>query len=58
MPVVEAVKLTKHFALKRGLCSGADRGAVRAVDGISFTIPPGKTLGVVGESRVRQDDDG
>ena len=50
MPVVEAVKLTKHFALKRGLFSGADRGAVRAVDGISFTIPPGKTLGVVGES--------
>ena len=50
MPVVEAVKLTKHFALKRGLFSGADRGAVRAVDGISFAIPPGRTLGVVGES--------
>ena len=50
MPIVEAVKLTKHFALKRGLFSGADRGAVRAVDGISFAIPPGKTLGVVGES--------
>jgi oligopeptide/dipeptide ABC transporter ATP-binding protein len=50
MPIVEAVKLTKHFALKRGFFSGADRGAVRAVDGISFAIPPGKTLGVVGES--------
>jgi oligopeptide/dipeptide ABC transporter ATP-binding protein len=48
-PVVEAVKLTKHFALKRGLFSSAN-GAVRAVDGISFTIPEGQTLGVVGES--------
>jgi oligopeptide/dipeptide ABC transporter ATP-binding protein len=48
-PVVEAVNLTKHFALKRGLFSSAN-GAVRAVDGISFTVPEGQTLGVVGES--------
>jgi oligopeptide/dipeptide ABC transporter ATP-binding protein len=48
-PIVEAVNLTKHFALKRGLFSSAS-GAVRAVDGISFAIPEGQTLGVVGES--------
>jgi oligopeptide/dipeptide ABC transporter ATP-binding protein len=48
-PVVEAVNLTKHFSLKRGLFSSAN-GAVRAVDGISFAIPEGQTLGVVGES--------
>jgi oligopeptide/dipeptide ABC transporter ATP-binding protein len=49
MQVIEADGLTKHFPAKRGLF-GADHGAVRAVDGISFGIEPGRTLGVVGES--------
>jgi oligopeptide/dipeptide ABC transporter ATP-binding protein len=49
MAVVEAVELTKHFRAKRGVF-GRDRGVVRAVDGISFAIEPGRTLGVVGES--------
>ena len=48
-PVLEARNLTKHFAVKRGLFS-RQVGAVRAVDDISFTIDPGKTLGLVGES--------
>src|SRR6202047_2664460 len=49
MPVIEAQGLTKHFQAKRGLFRGG-KGVVRAVDGISFAIEPGRTLGIVGES--------
>jgi oligopeptide transport system ATP-binding protein len=49
MPVLEASGLTKHFRARRGVFGG-ERGVVRAVDGISFTIEAGRTLGVVGES--------
>jgi len=48
-PLLEAVELTKHFTVKRGVFGGS-HGSVRAVDGISFTVEKGKTLGVVGES--------
>ena len=42
-------KLVKHFPVRKGVFSRT-AGAVRAVDGISFTIPRGQTLSLVGES--------
>ena len=48
-PLLEARGLTKHFSVGRGLL-GRGGGVVRAVDDIGFTIEPGRTLGVVGES--------
>ncbi len=41
--------LVKHFPVRRGLF-GRVGAAVRAVDGVSFTLAAGQTLGVVGES--------
>ncbi|HXJ84958.1 MAG TPA: dipeptide ABC transporter ATP-binding protein [Candidatus Methylomirabilis sp.] len=48
-PLLEARDLTKLFPVKRGLFNKA-QDMVRAVDGISFTISPGQTFGLVGES--------
>jgi oligopeptide/dipeptide ABC transporter ATP-binding protein len=41
-PILEVDNLKVHFFL--------DEGVARAVDGVSFSVKPGKTLGIVGES--------
>ncbi len=48
-PLLSVRKLTKHFDL-RGSMFARDRAVVRAVDGVSFDIASGETLGLVGES--------
>ena len=48
-PLLEVSGLTKHFPVRRGTL-GWSVGLVRAVDSISFSIDPGATLGLVGES--------
>jgi peptide/nickel transport system ATP-binding protein len=48
-PLLEVRELRVHFPLRRGLFGGA-RGRVHAVDGVSFSIAEGETLGLVGES--------
>jgi oligopeptide/dipeptide ABC transporter ATP-binding protein len=42
--------LTKHFPISRGIVLRHQVGAVRAVDGIDFSVAPRETLGLVGES--------
>jgi peptide/nickel transport system ATP-binding protein len=47
-PLLEVRNLTKHFPF--GGFMARNKGVVRAVDGVSFTVQPGETLGLVGES--------
>jgi len=47
--LLEVKNLKKHFPIKKGILSRTV-GYVRAVDGISFTLRRGETLGLVGES--------
>ncbi len=46
-PLIELRDVSRHFPVKAG---PFQRHAVRAVDGVSLTIQPGETLGLVGES--------
>jgi len=43
-------KLEKHFPITRGIVFQKEIATVRAVDGVSFTVKSGETLGIVGES--------
>ncbi|QHY97938.1 Oligopeptide transport ATP-binding protein OppF [Streptomyces sp. S4.7] len=49
-PILRVRDLVKHFPLTRGILFKRQIGAVKAVDGVSFDLAAGETLGVVGES--------
>jgi len=48
--LVAVEDLVKHFEIRGGLLGNRLIGAVRAVDGVSFSVRRGETLGLVGES--------
>jgi len=49
-PLVEVRDLVKHFPISKGIIFQKKVGAVHAVDGISFDVMRGETLGIVGET--------
>jgi oligopeptide transport system ATP-binding protein len=49
-PILEVRDLVKHFPVRVGVLVKHTAGHVRAVDGVSFDLMAGETLGIVGES--------
>ncbi|MCC9655845.1 ABC transporter ATP-binding protein [Rhodopirellula halodulae] len=49
-PLLRVRDLKVHFPFRRGSLFNPEQGVIRAVDGVSFDIAKGETLGLVGES--------
>jgi peptide/nickel transport system ATP-binding protein len=50
LPILQVRDLKTHFPVRGGILRPGSGGVVRAVDGVSFDLLPGETLGLVGES--------
>src|SRR4029453_11251862 len=48
--LLRVTNVKKHFPITRGILFQRQIGAVKAVDGVSFHVAPGETVGLVGES--------
>ncbi|MGI8769715.1 MAG: ABC transporter ATP-binding protein [Propionibacteriaceae bacterium] len=48
--ILQALDLVKHYPIRSGVLGLGATGYVRAVDGVSFDLRAGETLGIVGES--------
>ena len=49
-PLLSVENLTKRFPIKKGIVFQREVASVRAVEDVTFSIQPGETLGLVGES--------
>jgi oligopeptide/dipeptide ABC transporter ATP-binding protein len=49
-PLLEARGLKKYFGVRKGFFFSSKTAWVKAVDGVDFTVYPGETLGLIGES--------
>ncbi|HTN60381.1 MAG TPA: dipeptide ABC transporter ATP-binding protein, partial [Devosia sp.] len=49
-PILEVRNLSKHFHARNGFRRGGAGPVIKAIDGISFELHEGETLGIVGES--------
>ena len=49
-PLLRVRNLVKHFPITHGIFFQHQIGAVQAVDGVSFDVARGETLGIVGET--------
>jgi peptide/nickel transport system ATP-binding protein/oligopeptide transport system ATP-binding protein len=49
-PLIEVREIKKHFPITQGVIFRRQIGAVKAVDGVSFDVRKGETLGIVGET--------
>ena len=48
--LLEVTNLSRVYEVRRGPWPFGQRAALHAVDGVSFELPAGRTLGLVGES--------
>ena len=48
--ILQVENLVKHFPIRQGILFKKKIGDVKAVDGVSFELKRGETLGIVGES--------